>query len=145
MGPANSLHVSRSNNTVRRIIDLIWNPEPFQSYRNSIETFNFAKIDCGSFNISTNLNDRSEVEAANSPFPTHAIFAPPSSPLNWNRSICSVLPSAWTRLWVTWKKQYLLRWNICHWNDRLGFDSRSGQPKTRKIGIHSFPAWRSAL
>ena len=28
---------------------------------------------------------------------------------------------------------------------RLGFDSKSGQTNDFKIGIHSFPAWRSAL
>ena len=27
----------------------------------------------------------------------------------------------------------------------LGFDSESGQTNDLKIGIHSFPAWRSAL
>ena len=27
----------------------------------------------------------------------------------------------------------------------LGFDSESGQTNDFKIGIHSFPAWRSAL
>ena len=33
----------------------------------------------------------------------------------------------------------------CYWNGRLGFDSRRVIPKTIKIGIHSFPAWRSAI
>ena len=35
-------------------------------------------------------------------------------------------------------------WNVCLLSCRLGFDSESGQTNDFKIGIHSFPAWRSA-
>ena len=31
------------------------------------------------------------------------------------------------------------------WAVRLGFDSESGQTNDFNIGIHSYPAWRSAL
>ena len=31
------------------------------------------------------------------------------------------------------------------WAVNSGFDSESGQTNNFKIGIHSFPAWRSAL
>ena len=36
-------------------------------------------------------------------------------------------------------------WSVCLLSCRLGFDSESGQTNDFKIGIHSFPAWRSAL
>ena len=34
--------------------------------------------------------------------------------------------------------------SVCYWNDGHGFDSWV-KPKTRKISMHSFPAWRSAI
>ena len=36
-------------------------------------------------------------------------------------------------------------WSVCILSCRLGFDSESGQTNDFKIGIHSFPARRSAL
>ena len=36
-------------------------------------------------------------------------------------------------------------WTVCLLSCRLEFDSESGQTNDFKIGIHSFPAWRSAL
>ena len=36
-------------------------------------------------------------------------------------------------------------WSVCLLSCRLGFDSESGQTNDFNIGIHSFPAWRSAL
>ena len=36
-------------------------------------------------------------------------------------------------------------WNVCRLSCRLGFDSESGQTNDFIIGIHSFPASRSAL
>ena len=39
----------------------------------------------------------------------------------------------------------LSRYFGCYWNRRLGFDYRWVKPKTIKIGIHSFYAWRVAF
>ena len=36
-------------------------------------------------------------------------------------------------------------YSVCLLSSRLGFDSESGQTNDFNIGIHSFPAWRSAL
>ena len=36
-------------------------------------------------------------------------------------------------------------WSVCLLSSRLGFNSESGQTNDSKIGIHSFPASRSAL
>ena len=36
-------------------------------------------------------------------------------------------------------------WSVRLLSCRLGFDSESGQTNDFNIGIHSFPAWRSAL
>ena len=41
----------------------------------------------------------------------------------------------------TWPSGKSVRIGSCG----LGFDSESGQTNDFKIGIHSFPAWRSAL
>ena len=42
---------------------------------------------------------------------------------------------------IRWQSGKSVRLGSC----RLGFDSESDQTNDFKIGIHSFPAWRSAL